>query len=113
MPFSAARARKSASPSRTVAITGPDAYSTASEISESACSSSWWTMTMVRLGSSRAISSAASRTDTANGITSWPSSSSVVAQPVQRALVLVGDQHAEVRLHSGMSQTRKLALGPR
>ena len=81
MPFSAARATKSASPSRTVAITGPDAYSTASAISESACSSSWWTMTMVRFGSSRAISSAASRTDTANGITSWPSPSSVVRRP--------------------------------
>ena len=70
MPCSAARARKSASPSRTVAMTGPDANSTASEISDSACSSSWWTITIVRLGSSRAISSAASRTETANGMTS-------------------------------------------
>ena len=105
MPFSAARARKSASPSRTVAITGPDANSTASEISESACSSSWWTITIVRFGSSRAISSAASRTDTANGMTSWPRLSSVTRSPSQRALVLVGDEHAQVRFHSGRSQT--------
>ena len=34
------------------AITGPDAYSTASPISASACSSSWWTTTIATCGSS-------------------------------------------------------------
>ena len=39
MPRSAARATNSTSPSRVCAITGPDAYSTVSAISASACSS--------------------------------------------------------------------------
>ena len=64
MPRSAARATNSTSPSRVCAITGPDAYSTLSAISASACSSSWWTTTIARSGSSVEISSTASETET-------------------------------------------------
>src|SRR3954451_6003397 len=101
MPFSAARATKSASPLRTVAITGPDANSTASEMSESACSSSWWTMTIVRFGSSREISSAALPAGTGERHDLVAQTVERDAQALERALVLVGDQHAQIRLHRG------------
>ena len=42
-------------------------------------------------------------TDTANGVTSWPSSREHGVQPAQRLLVLVGDQHPKVRLSDGTS----------
>ena len=50
IPRSAARATNSTSPLRVCAITGPEAYSTVSWISASACSSSWWTTTIARSG---------------------------------------------------------------
>src|SRR4051794_17843112 len=65
-----------ASASRTVTRTGPFAYSTVSEIRASPCSSLPSSTTNARSGSSRAISSTASATETANGVTSWPSPSS-------------------------------------
>ena len=70
MPRSAARVTNSTSPSRVCAITGPDAYSTVSWISASACSSSLCTTTIARSGSSVEISSIASATETAYGVTS-------------------------------------------
>ena len=64
------------SASRTSPARGRTANSTVSEISASPCSSSPSSTTNARSGSSRAISSIASATDTANGVTSCPSRSS-------------------------------------
>ena len=72
MPRSAARATKSTSSAACSAITGPEAYSTVSSISASACSSSWWTTTIERSGSSRADQLGRLGDRPANGVTSWP-----------------------------------------
>src|SRR3954447_2784350 len=78
--MSAARATVSElSAERMVTSTGPDAYSTVSASSASPWLSSPSNTTNARSGSSRAMTSTASATETANGVTSCPRRSSTPA----------------------------------
>src|SRR3954471_15517781 len=124
MPISAARAITCGSlASRTDTSTGPDANSTVSEISASACSSSLSTTTNARSGSSRAISSIASPTETANGVTSCPSVSSTspralrsssrsLASRILKPRSLVVDVIRSTLVRSGRVPRRTLRLRP-
>src|SRR3954469_3456227 len=124
MPISAARAITCGSlASRIDTSTGPDANSTVSEISASACSSSLSTTTNARSGSSRAISSIASPTETANGVTSCPSVSSTspralrsssrsLASRILKLRSLVVDVIRSTLVRSGRVPRRTLRLRP-
>src|SRR3954469_15582758 len=124
MPISAARAITCGSlASRIDTSTGPDANSTVSEISASACSSSLSTTTNARSGSSRAISSIASPTETANGVTSCPSVSSTspralrsssrsLASRILKPRSLVVDVIRSTLVRSGRVPRRTLRLRP-
>ena len=81
-----------------VTSTGPDANSTVSEISARPCASSPSKTTIARSGSSRAISSTASDTDTAKGVDLVPEPLEHVAERAQLLLALVGEQDPQVLL---------------
>ena len=98
MPRSAARATKSTSPWRSWAITGPGG-----ELDGLPDQRQRVVVVVVddhdgESGSSRTMISAASWTETAKGVTSWPRPCEDVTEALQRVAVLVGEQHGEVRL---------------